>query len=109
MMLMTAVPNIIQTPDWVGLFAMLGYPKYLLPFLGVAKVLGVAAILIPGFPRVKEWAYAGMAFDLVGVIYSGLAVGPFNPQMLFMLMWIAPGVVSYIYHHKKLKLKTQHQ
>ncbi|MCD6012811.1 MAG: DoxX-like family protein [Flavipsychrobacter sp.] len=105
LMLSSAIPNALATPEWVALFAMLGYPKYLVSFLGIAKILGVIAILIPGFPRIKEWAYAGLAFDLIGVVYSSLAMGPFNPQMLFMLIWIVPGIVSYIYHHKKLKLK----
>lgn len=48
----------------------LGYPLYFLTFLGVWKVLGAVAILIPGFPRVKEWAYAGMIFDLSGAVVS---------------------------------------
>ena len=41
-------------------------PAYLISFLSIAKILGVIAILIPGFPRIKEWAYAGLMFDLIG-------------------------------------------
>jgi hypothetical protein len=53
----------------------LGYPAYFLTILGGWKVLGGAAIALPGMPRVKEWAYAGIAFDLSGAALSHLAVG----------------------------------
>ena len=53
----------------------LGYPSYLGPLLGVFKLLGVAALLIPGFPILKEWAYAGFTFDLIGAFVSHLAAG----------------------------------
>jgi hypothetical protein len=52
-----------------------GVPLYLIPFIGIAKVLGVIAILIPGFPKLKEWAYAGLFFDLIGATYSICASG----------------------------------
>jgi uncharacterized membrane protein YphA (DoxX/SURF4 family) len=55
--------------------AHLGYPPYLTPFLGVAKLLGVAAILSGRYPRIKEWAYAGFTFNLVGAAYSHLCSG----------------------------------
>jgi len=53
----------------------LGYPRYVVTLLGTWKLLGVLAILWPGFPRLKEWAYAGIAFDLSGAAVSHLAVG----------------------------------
>lgn len=99
-MLTSAIPNILQTREWVDIFKVLGYPQYILPFIGVAKLLGSIALLVPGFNRIKEWAYAGMFYDLTGAVYSGLAVGGFNQQMLVMLVPFALGAVSYIYHHK---------
>lgn len=99
-MLSSAVPNILSTKEWVDIFTMLGYPVYLLPFIGVAKLLGVIALLVPGFPRIKEWAYAGLFFDLTGAVFSALSVGGFNPQMLGMLVPYGLGAISYIYHHK---------
>ena len=69
-MLLTSIPDILMVPDAVAFITKLGYPVYFAPFIGVAKVLGVIAILIPGFPRIKEWAYAGLAFDLIGAVYS---------------------------------------
>lgn len=101
-MLMSTIPNILSSQEWVDVFNQLGYPLYLLPFLGVAKLLGIMALLIPGFPRIKEWAYAGLFFDLTGAVYSGLAVGGFDPLMLGMLVPFGLGTLSYIYHHKRL-------
>ena len=53
----------------------LGYPTYFCVILGVWKLLGAATLLVPRFPRLKEWAYAGILFDLTGAIASRLAVG----------------------------------
>ena len=76
-MLFSSIPDVMATPEATKFMSgMLGYPAYFTPFIGVAKILGVIAILIPGFPRIKEWAYAGLAYDLIGAVYSGIAVGP---------------------------------
>jgi uncharacterized membrane protein YphA (DoxX/SURF4 family) len=53
----------------------LGYPVYFVSILGVWKLLGGAAVLAPGVPRLKEWAYAGMLFDLTGAAASHAAIG----------------------------------
>ncbi|MBN8854028.1 MAG: hypothetical protein BGO55_06535 [Sphingobacteriales bacterium 50-39] len=81
----------------------MGYPVYFIQFISIAKLLGSIAILIPGLVRVKEWAYAGLFFDLAGAAYSGVAAaGKFDPMMLTMLIWIIPGVLSYYYWHRKM-------
>lgn len=51
----------------------LGYPSYIIPALGLGKVLAILAILWPGFPRLKEWAYAGILFNMLGAIVSHIA------------------------------------
>ncbi len=81
----------------------LGYPVHFIVFISYAKVLGVLAILVPGLNRhIKEWAYAGLFFDLVGAVYAGVAVaGKFDPMMLTLLAWILPGVISYYCWLKK--------
>jgi hypothetical protein len=53
----------------------LGYPAYLITLLGLAKLLAIAAILWPGLPRLKEWAYAGIFFNMAGATASHVAVG----------------------------------
>ena len=79
----------------------LGYPQYFIMFIGIVKILGVIGILIPGYPRVTEWAYAGLFFDLIAAVVSGIAVEGFDPMQLLMLIFFLPGVLSYIYYHKK--------
>lgn len=67
--------DLIGPPELAAQFAHLGYPAYLMALLGVWKVLGAFTILAPGLPRLKEWAYAGMVFDLSGAVVSHAAVG----------------------------------
>ncbi|SDP99942.1 DoxX-like family protein [Mucilaginibacter sp. OK268] len=100
-----AIPDLLSMPEALAVFKHLGYPAYLSPFMGAVKLLGVIAILIPGFPRIKEWVYAGFVFDLTGATYSGLASGDQIPQVLPMLIGYALIIGSYIYHHKRLKAK----
>jgi hypothetical protein len=105
-MLFSAYGSLIVNEDSVKLIHdQLGFPVYFIPFTGVAKLLGSIVILIPGLKTIKEWAYAGLFFDLAGAIYSGVAVakGNVDPAMLGMLIWILPGILSYIFWKKKLK------
>lgn len=82
----------------------LGYPVYFIQFISIAKLLGAIIILIPGSGRIKDWAYAGLFFDLAGAIYSGIAAsGKFDPLLLMMLIWIVPGILSYYFWRKKIK------
>jgi hypothetical protein len=105
LMLSSAIPNMMSSSEWVAIMTQLGYPLYILPFLGVAKFLGVVAIIVPGFHRLKEWAYAGFAFDLIGAVYSGIAQNGFDPMMLTMLVFFGFGALSYVYYHKKIALQ----
>jgi len=74
LMLLSAVPDILRIPDALLVFTHLGYPPYLLVFLGTAKILGVAAVLVPGFPRIKEWAFAGLTFDVTSTHICQLVI-----------------------------------
>jgi uncharacterized membrane protein YphA (DoxX/SURF4 family) len=102
-MLLSSIPDILNTPEAVKFMTHLGYPPYFTPFIGVAKVLGIIAILIPGYPRIKEWAYAGLAYDLIGATYSAMAVGDPGYGWTFMLVFVAVLFASYFYYHKKLR------
>ena len=107
-MLFSAIPDIISVPDAVEFISnKLGYPAYIIPFLGVAKTLGVITIFIPGFARIKEWAYAGLFFDLAGATYSNIAVDGFQPGMTFMIVIVGIGATSYFTHHQLLKAKME--
>ncbi|MDD9271643.1 DoxX family protein [Paenibacillus sp. GCM10023248] len=104
LMLMGSIPDVMSVPSAVELFQHLGYPAYLLPFLGIAKILGVIAIVVPGFPRLKEWAYAGFVFDLAGAMYSSIAVGdPASSWLMFPIGFILIAG-SYVYANKKANL-----
>ena len=106
LMLFSAIPSIITNADSIKfMHDMLGYPVYIIPFLGIAKLLGAIAILIPGLKKIKEWAYAGLFFDLAGAVYSGIAVaGKFDPMMITMLLWIVPGILSYYFWNKMMSV-----
>lgn len=95
-----SIPDILMVPEAQALFTHLGYPVYLLPFLGIAKSLGIIAILVPGFPRLKEWAYAGFTFDLAGAMYSGIAVGDPVGSWAPILIGFACIAGSYMLYHR---------
>jgi hypothetical protein len=104
LMIGSAIPNIISDPVSVEGFGKMNMPAYLLPFLGIAKALGVIAILITGYPRIKEWAYAGLIFDLIGGAWCIYASGQPVQSWAFMPIPIALGFASYTFYHKKAKL-----
>lgn len=99
----TAIPDITLIPDATTFMRHIGYPDYFTRFIGVAKVLGCIALLIPGFPRIKEWAYAGLCFDLIGAVYSIIAVEGWQPSIAFLAIPFILMVLSYVYYHKLLK------
>jgi hypothetical protein len=102
-MALSAIPDILMVPHAVTFITALGFPTYIVPFLGAAKLLGIIAIMVPGFPRIKEWAYAGLFFDLAGATYSNICGVGFKMETLMMVIPFALGALSYIYYHKKMK------
>lgn len=108
-MLGSAVPDILVVPEAVAGFREMGYPQYLIPFLGWAKLFGVAAILIPGFPRLKEWAYAGLFIDLLGATYSVFAIGKPAVAWLPMLVIAGVGIGSYVFYHKRPLMASRNE
>ena len=103
LMLFSAVASFMpKNPDAVAMMQHLGYPYRVLEFLGVAKILGIIALLIPGYPRLKEWAYAGFTFDLVGAIFAGLSAGDPITQWIPVVIGLMFVFGSYIFYHKKI-------
>jgi hypothetical protein len=96
LMLLASVPDVLRTDEAIAVFKHLGYPTYLLPFLGVAKILGVVVILAPRLKRLKEWAYAGLIFDLLGALYSHISVGDPPTVWIFALIGLALAAGSYL-------------
>src|SRR5690606_8869143 len=81
-MLSTGLVQLLQMEEEVASMENLGYPIYLLTILGIWKILGVIAILIPKYPLLKEWAYAGFFFVMTGALISHLIIGD-DPINLF--------------------------
>jgi uncharacterized membrane protein YphA (DoxX/SURF4 family) len=89
-MVSTGIVQLFKVKEEADMFTHLGYPVYLLTILAVWKILGVIAVLIPKFPLLKEWAYAGFFFVMSGAAFSHLASGDgakefFGPVLLIIL------------------------
>jgi hypothetical protein len=98
-----SVFEIMKDPDSVKIIVGLGYPAYLSPFLGVTRILALIAIFLPGFPRLKEWAYAGLVFDVTAAIYSQVAAGNPITYMIFPFIILLVIIGSYYFYHEKMK------
>lgn len=85
--------QVFHTKGYADILVHLGYPLYFLSILGVWKLLGVVAILIPGFKLIKEWAYAGFFFVMSGAAFSHLALGDsvreIAPSLVLLLLVVA--------------------
>ena len=74
----------------------MGYPLYLLTILGVWKVLGAVALLVPKYPLLKEWTYAGIFFLLTGALYSHIALGhPWSEMIAAVSLLVLTGLSWY--------------
>lgn len=73
----------------------LGYPVYFLTILGIWKILGVIALLVPRFPLLKEWAYAGFFFIMSGAIFSHIATGDAPKEIWPSLLLLVLTVISW--------------
>ena len=109
-MLGSGLAQIFHAKEMVDLVVPLGYPLYILYIIGTWKVLGVIAILTPGFKRLKEWAYAGFFFLMTGALISHLAsgdfslkaiIGPFMQTIFIILSWyFRPASRKIIFVHQ---------
>lgn len=93
-MVSTGIVQLMKMEEELAVITQLGYPVYFLTILGVWKMLGVITVLIPGFPLLKEWAYAGFFFAMTGAVVSHLAVGDdattlFGPVLLLVLTGVS--------------------
>jgi uncharacterized membrane protein YphA (DoxX/SURF4 family) len=102
LMLSSAFSSFTYSKQGIDMMTHIGYPYNVLILLSIAKILGVIAILVPGFPRLKEWAYAGFTFDLIGAVYAGLAAGDPLGQWAPVILGLVFVFGSYIFYHKRL-------
>lgn len=93
-MLSSGIVQLIKMKEEVDMMTHLGYPLYFLTILGIWKMMGVVTVLIPKFPLLKEWAYAGFFFAMSGAVFSHVASGDgakefFGPVLLLILIVVS--------------------
>ena len=102
-MLSTGIVQLLNLKEETAFIVNLGYPTYFLTILGIWKILGVIALLIPRYPLLKEWAYAGFFFSMSGAIFSHIASGTvdeiFGSSLLLVLT-----VVSWYFRPQDRKI-----
>lgn len=108
-MVSTGIVQLLQNKDEVALMIQLGYPLYFLTIIGVWKILGAVAVLIPKFPVLKEWAYAGFFFIMSGAIISHMAIGNSAKDILPPLLLLTLTVISWYFRpvNRKIILVNQ--
>ena len=102
-MLLGALIDLSMSPDAIALIKHLGYPAYFVPFIGLLKTLGVIAVITPRFPKLKEWAYAGLVFDTMGALFSHLSSGDGPDKWAPALLGLILVSSSYLLYRKRLK------
>ncbi len=106
-MLSTGIVQLFKAKDGQGgvdMITHLGYPVYFLTLLGIWKILGVVAVLIPKFPLLKEWAYAGFFFVMSGAIFSHIASGDPVSEIFPSLLLLILTVVSWYFRPADRKI-----
>jgi hypothetical protein len=93
----TGIVQLLRMDEEVAKMIKLGYPIYILTIIGTWKMLGVVAVLIPRFPLLKEWAYAGFFFAMSGAAISHIAVGNSMGEIFPPLLLLALTVVSWYF------------
>jgi len=101
---MGGITELLEVPMQVIGMKSLGYPIYILHFLGLAKLLGVAAILYGKQHRLKEWAYAGFTFDLLGAVYSHVMSGQLKEAAAPLVLTIIC-LLTYFLWRKNVDVK----
>ncbi|HRX00734.1 MAG TPA: DoxX family protein [Cyclobacteriaceae bacterium] len=100
----TGIVQLMRMEDEVSLITKLGYPIYILTMLGIWKMLGVVAVLVPRFPLVKEWAYAGFFFAMSGAVFSHIIVGDGAIELFGPMLLIVLTIVSWYFRPEERRL-----
>lgn len=103
-MLSTGIVQLIKMDEEVKIMTHLGYPLYFLTIIGVWKILGVIAILIPKFPLLKEWTYAGFFFVMSGAVFSHIAAGDGGKEFFGPILLLILTVVSWYFRQEDRKI-----
>ena len=104
----TAIVQVFHLKTKVDYITHLGYPVYFITLLGIWKFLGVIAVLLPKFPLLKEWAYAGFFFTMTGAIYSHLVTNSANELFGSSLLLVLT-LLSWYFRPADRKVVFVHQ
>ena len=96
-MLSTGIVQLLKVKSETDFIIEMGYPVYFLTILGILKILGVITVLIPKFPLLKEWAYAGFFFAMSGAVFSHIAVGHSMKELFPPLLLLVLTIVSWYF------------
>lgn len=107
-MVSTAIVQLMKNKDELTNFTNLGYPAYLMYIIGIWKILGVIAILIPKRLLLKEWAYAGFFFVMSGAVISHLIVGDASGRTLPAVLLFVLVLISWYFRPANRKISIQH-
>lgn len=102
----TGMVQLLKVKEEVANITQLGYPVYFLTLLGIWKILGVVAVLIPKFSLIKEWAYAGFFFAMSGAMFSQLASGNQLNKIFPSLLLLLLTVISWYFRPADRKLSS---
>ncbi|SHH21240.1 DoxX family protein [Chryseobacterium oranimense] len=105
-MVSTAIVQLMKNKDELANFTNLGYPAYLMTIIGVWKILGVVAVLIPKFPLLKEWAYAGFFFVMSGALISHLIIGDTFGRTFPALLLLVLVIISWYFRPADRKISV---
>lgn len=105
-MVSTAAVQLLHVQSEVDSITAIGYPAYFLTIIGVWKILGVIAVLMPKFTLVKEWAYAGFFFAMSGAAISRFAAGDPVSLILPSLLLLMLTVISWYFRPAGRKLNV---
>ncbi|REC76467.1 DoxX family protein [Chryseobacterium elymi] len=104
-MVSTAIVQLMKNEDELKNFTNLGYPAYLMTIIGVWKLLGVIAVLIPKRPLLKEWAYAGFSFVMSGALISHIIVGDTFGRTFPALLLLILVIISWYFRPSDRKIE----
>lgn len=105
-MFSTGIVQLMTMEKEVAMMNQLGYPIYFLLLIGIWKILGVIAILIPKFPLLKEWAYAGFFFTMSGAIISHLIMADPMKEIFGPLLLLTLTILSWYFRPLDRKIFT---
>lgn len=108
-MVSTGMVQLLRVQEEVDNFTQLGYPLYLMSLIGMLKILGVVAVLVPRFVVLKEWAYAGFLFTMTGAVYSHIISGHSMDRIFPPLLLLALTLVSWYFRPASRKAVSSEQ